>query len=323
MGTYVPTGGQFNDPDKWKTDPGYGQTGANRAAGYNPAYWADKGGEDAFKASRRAYRAQYQPGGKQYEKYMNTYAAIAARRPQNEAQLGQVLDSIGIHNEKENGQAMYRTVMNDFNNAQNGLFQYDPESGRKLNVGTSDVTATWQPMTQEDYDFINRGFYGRIDDMFGFRGKGTGMIQDAQGNWHNPGPGGGQVYDSGGWQIDPATGQRIGGGYMPYMGTPSRQVAPSPYASPAGRPPIGPGPTGPYQPYGGGRPTPYGYGMPMNPYSRPSMYQSAYRNPFGGPGNYGRTPVQGGPSGISQPPQNPSARPPGSLGSVMGLGQRY
>lgn len=230
MSTYVPTGGQFNDPDRWKTDPSYGQIGANRGAGYNPAYWADKGGEDAFHASRRTYRARAQEGGDIYNRRQNAYATIAAARPRNQGELGQLLNSQGIYNQKEQHQALYRTITGDYNNNINGNYQYDTANGRKMNVGTSDVRASWEPMTADDYAFQNRGFYGRIDDEFGGNrflgwaqhGK-SGLRQSPQGFWYNPGANGqyvgGTVYDNAGWAIDPRTGRRVGGGYMPGMGS--------------------------------------------------------------------------------------------------------
>lgn len=250
MGGYVPTGGQFNDPNTWKTDPQYGQVGANRGAGFNPDYWSSRGGYDAFKASRRAYRAQFQPGGKNYDKYMNTYAAIGAAQPQTKQQLGQLLNSLGIYDQKEMGQSLFRSIGMDFDNNINGMYQYNKDAGTKLNVGTSDVNAKWEPMTADDWANVNRGFYGRIDDMFGGSrfnawsqsGK-SGLVQGPGGYWYNPnGKGGysGDVYDSAGWTVDPSTGRRVGGGYMRYMGSNLGSLA-------GGRP--APAAVAPEQPY--------------------------------------------------------------------------
>lgn len=218
MSSYVPTGGG-NDPNLWQTDPGYGQTGANRGAGYNPAFWEGRGGFDAYKASRRAYRAKFQEGGENYRKYMRVAQALGAGQPQSDADVLAILHQQGFDPVKEHGMSMVNNWLAEFHNAVNGMNQYDPSSGMKYNVATSDVNGRGpQPMSAEDWAYINRGFQGRIDDMLGANrfkewvGSGqTGLHPDpATGLLTN---GAGHYFDQSGWAVDPSTGQRTGRRY--------------------------------------------------------------------------------------------------------------
>lgn len=282
---YTPTGGQFNDPNTWQTDPSFGQTAAsaNYGAGYNPAY----GSYDDFKAGRRANRAQFQPGGANYEWQQKVANSVYGAHPNTQQELGQYLNTLGIYHQKDMHQALYNQYMQDWNNVQplgsNEVFA----NGQKMNVGTSDVNAGWSPMTAGDYAELNKGFYGRLGEQVGVgtfqnwqRHGSTGLTRGPDGYWHNN-PGG-DVYDNEGFVVDPTTGKRTGGSYL---GDPAPVMPPGvPY-------PIG----------GTSVASTSGYG-PSTGYSTTSTGQP---NPYGAPAS----------TSVPMPPPPPGA----TLGSLAGV----
>lgn len=196
------------------TQPYTGPTGPMNGQGYDPSM----GSYEGFKDARRAYRSRFQPGGDVYERQQEQNWKILAARPQTKQQLAQLLNSMGIFNQKEMGKARFNSLMMDFDNGLSGNYHYDGQ-GNKFNVATSDKNAGWEPLTAEDYANLNKGFYGRLEEMVGVpqfqnwqKKGGTGLTKDpATGLLFNVRPNGTKEYfDSQGFRINPQTGQRIG-----------------------------------------------------------------------------------------------------------------
>lgn len=212
-GGYVPTGGQ-NDPNTWQTNPGFGQDpgGANHGAGYNPAYWADKGGFAAYKAGRKAYRSQFQPGGSIYDRNQQRYAQIYAANPQSWGQIADMLASMGVYDVKEQGKHFYNEVKGMFDGT-GPIGNYQVLGGQKKNMGTSDVNAGWEPLSASDKNWMGMNFQQKLGSLLGLgsvqrwakQGK-TGFVKGPDGKYTNTTPAGvvqtldprtGLVYENG------------------------------------------------------------------------------------------------------------------------------
>jgi hypothetical protein len=201
--------------------PYTGPTGPMGGRGYDPSM----GSYDGFKASRRAYRSRFRPGGDVYERQQDQNAQILAERPRSRAELVALLNRMGIYDRHEEGQARFRSILMDYDNdGINGNYHYG--DGVKYDVATSDVDPNSptsrgraQAMTPADYAHIARGFYGRLEDSVGVpqfqrwqRQGRTGFARDpATGYLMNVKPDGTREYvDDQGFEVDPQTGRRIG-----------------------------------------------------------------------------------------------------------------
>lgn len=202
--------------------------GALKTQGYDA--FKDQMTPQQFKDNVRAYRARFQEGGdvwaRQEEQDWKIAKWMQARggRPPTEREFGAFLNSIGIHDRHEEGQARYRSLMMDLNNSIIGNEHFG--SGAKFNVATSDTTMNGvaQAITAQDRDYLAKGFWGRLQEKLGIGGmfgKRAGNYPELQqmGDYFvdNDGPEGGVYYNKQGWMVDPNTGQVVGGHYYDPM----------------------------------------------------------------------------------------------------------
>jgi len=188
----------------------------------------------AWQAQAQSWRTRFQQGGDIWKKHRKQEAAILANRPQTEAQLRELLNSLGLFDQPDAGRARFRQLIGAFRgtNDLSGRYHFDPETGQIADMGTSDTTVrgVGRPATQHEINSLGqRSFLDQIADSLGVSNfvegvrSGNTAVQGRDpdtGYLFNFTPTGEkQFFDDMGFVVDPATGERIGykGGLTPDM----------------------------------------------------------------------------------------------------------
>jgi endosialidase-like protein len=291
---------------------------------------------NSYKTAAKAWRANFQPGGGNFEFQTSLARDIANSGAQSWDQISQILANRGIINQKEQGQALYRRLQGAYQGQMDptGRYHLDPSSGQWVDVATSDL-AKRGIAGRADYHgaaptglqavMSGLGMTGGKSDIMQFQDflhSGQSSIEgvDPQtGLLYNTDPSGRKTYyDQGGYQIDPATGQTTGhyiGGFQGGGG--QRSGAPTGAPQPTVSGYAGGSFGGGGGSFAQGGPAPGGGG------DIASILKQYLGGGGGGQGLAGAATggahaASGGPPG--PPQQQPTGQPPGDAGGTPGDG---
>jgi hypothetical protein len=228
---------------------------------------------DDYKRAAQAWRANFKPGGGNYEFQAGIARDIANSGARSWADIERVLASKGIFNRKEEGQALYRRLHGAFQGTMDptGRFHRTPD-GQWVDVGTSDLSKRGLAGRADYHGDAPGGLQAVLGGLAMTGGKsdiqqfqefvrsGNSSIEGMDprtGLYFNRTPDGRMVYyDQAGYHVDPNTGQTLGhyiGGLGAGDVTPRAGQAPG--GSPGGGAPGGGGSFANYgQPPQGGQP---------------------------------------------------------------------
>lgn len=180
-----------------------------------------------YKAAAQAWRANFKPGGGNYEFQQSLARDIANSGANSWDQIERVLAQRGIFNRKEEGQALFRRLQGAFQGTMDpsGRFHRTPD-GQWVDVGTSDLAKRGIPGAADFHGSAPSGLQGvlgglamqggksDIQQFQDFLASGSSSIEGTDprtGLYYNDTPDGRRVYyDRAGYQVDPQSGQTLG-----------------------------------------------------------------------------------------------------------------
>lgn len=258
---------------------------------------------DQYKAGRLVHRANFQPGGKNYEKQLKAKAAIYAARPKTKEQMLKIAEANGFLNQKEHGMSFYKGLGMDWDNARINN-KHIAGDGLGYDVATSDVDPnsptgrySGQQLTADERAQLEDGFFGRLEGDLGLGTFGNWMrkgetgfegYDERYGLHYNTDANGVRSYaDDKGFGIDPVSGMYTGTNYL----MPGQQFSASRWnGQRANRGTYGNNTNNPMPGGGGGAPNPYAQN-PGGPeyHGYGDWGDGGYRtpNPNGGGGGFG------------------------------------